>query len=674
MRDATARATDGRAGDARRVHGPGAVRGLLVTLTVGALGTVGLTACTPDRPDPAPAVQALADALVAGQFDDVPLDARSAGADAIEARRTEVVAGLGEATAAVAAGDVTVAEEGESATAPLTVTWDLPGTDEDWSYEATANVVLDDEDVWRVVWQDALLAPDLMDGETLRLTRTTAERGRVLGADDAVVVEPRAVKRVGIDKTRVEAGQAGAAATALAQALEIDPAEYATRVEGAGEQAFVEAIVVRADDPAYDVAALAALPGVLVQDDELPLAPTRTFARPLLGTVGLATAEIVEDSAGEIAAGDLTGLSGLQRQYDDLLRGAPGVTVEAVPAEGDAVRQLFTTEPVAGGDLRLTLDVGLQERAESVLAGVAPASAIVAIRPSTGEVVAAASGAGGEGLSTATVGQYPPGSTFKVASALAYLRGGLTPDATVSCPATVTVDGRTFQNFPGYPAAASGDVPFRTAFANSCNTAFIGARDTTTPAGIVEAARSLGLDPDVSLGFPSFLGEVPADASGTALAATVIGQGQVLASPLGMATVAASVGAGRTVTPVLVVDAADGATGDDATGDATDAATGTPTQEAASTPATPLTEDEAAALRDMMRAVVTEGGATLLADVPGEPVLAKTGTAQFGTGDDLRNHVWMIAVQGDLAVSVFVAEGDYGSTTAGPLMRAFLVG
>lgn len=674
VRDATARATDGRAGHARGVPGSRPVRGLLVTLTVGALGTVGLTACTPDRPDPAPAVQALADALVAGQFDDVPLDARSAGADAIEARRAEVVAGLGEATAAVAAGDVTVAEEGESATAPFTVTWDLPGTDEDWSYEATANVVLDDEDVWRVVWQDALLAPDLMDGETLRLTRTTAERGRVLGADGAVVVEPRAVKRVGIDKTRVEAGQAGAAATALAQALEIDPAEYATRVEGAGEQAFVEAIVVRADDPAYDVAALAALPGVLVQDDELPLAPTRTFARPLLGTVGLATAEIVEDSAGEIAAGDLTGLSGLQRQYDDLLRGAPGVTVEAVPAEGDAVRQLFTTEPVAGGDLRLTLDVGLQERAEAVLAGVAPASAVVAIRPSTGEVVAAASGAGGEGLSTATVGQYPPGSTFKVASALAYLRGGLTPDATVSCPATVTVDGRTFQNFPGYPAAASGDVPFRTAFANSCNTAFIGARDTTTPAGIVEAARSLGLEPDVQLGFPAFLGEVPADASGTALAATVIGQGQVLASPLGMATVAASVGAGRTVTPVLVVDAAGGAAGDDATGEATDAPTETAAQEAPSTPATPLTEDEAAALRDMMRAVVTEGGATLLADVPGEPVIAKTGTAQFGTGDDLRNHVWMIAVQGDLAVSVFVAEGDYGSTTAGPLMRAFLVG
>ncbi|MFS0704834.1 penicillin-binding transpeptidase domain-containing protein, partial [Cellulomonas sp. 179-A 9B4 NHS] len=110
---------------------------------------------------------------------------------------------------------------------------------------------------------------------------------------------------------------------------------------------------------------------------------------------------------------------------------------------------------------------------------------------------------------------------------------------------------------------------------------------------------------------------------------------------------------------------------------AADDATAAPAADPSAAPAgppTPLTLDEATALRDMMRAVVTEGGAGLLADVPGEPVLAKTGTAQFGPEADLRNHAWMIAVQGDLAVAVFVAEGDYGSTTAGPLLRSFLVG
>lgn len=73
-----------------------------------------------------------------------------------------------------------------------------------------------------------------------------------------------------------------------------------------------------------------------------------------------------------------------------------------------------------------------------------------------------------------------------------------------------------------------------------------------------------------------------------------------------------------------------------------------------------------------MRSVVTEGGASMLADNPGPEVYAKSGTAEFGSEDPPRTHVWMIAIQGDLAVAVFVEEGDFGSTTAGPIMDAFL--
>ena len=68
------------------------------------------------------------------------------------------------------------------------------------------------------------------------------------------------------------------------------------------------------------------------------------------------------------------------------------------------------------------------------------------------------SGPGGGGLSTATVGRYPPGSTFKVATSLALVRAGVTPQSTVACPPTVSADGRTFQNYPGYPADRLGDV------------------------------------------------------------------------------------------------------------------------------------------------------------------------------------------------------------------------
>ena len=85
-----------------------------------------------------------------------------------------------------------------------------------------------------------------------------------------------------------------------------------------------------------------------------------------------------------------------------------------------------------------------------------------------------------------------------------------------------------------------------------------------------------------------------------------------------------------------------------------------------------MTAAEAKQLRELFRAVVTEGSGRFLADVPGEPVSAKTGTAEFGTDDPPRTHAWMVAAQGDLAVAVFVAEGESGSQTAGPLLEQFL--
>ena len=88
---------------------------------------------------------------------------------------------------------------------------------------------------------------------------------------------------------------------------------------------------------------------------------------------------------------------------------------------------MFEAKPVTGKDLRLTLNIDLQQLAEKTLADTKPASAIVAIRPSTGAVLAAANGRGTRTRTLATTGQAAPGSTFKVVSALALLRAGLKP-------------------------------------------------------------------------------------------------------------------------------------------------------------------------------------------------------------------------------------------------------
>ena len=137
----------------------------------------------------------------------------------------------------------------------------------------------------------------------------------------------------------------------------------------------------------------------------------------------------------------------------------------------------------------------------------------------------------------------------------------------------------------------------------------------------------------------------------------MIGQGRVVASPLAMATVAASVARGRGVVPRLLPDPK-----------ADPADSTAPTASVKDT----LTGGEAAQLRQLMRGVVTAGSGSFLASVPGAPVLAKTGTAEFGTGTLLRTHAWMIAVHGDLAVAVFVDVGTSGSGTAGPILDRFL--
>src|SRR5699024_8248830 len=391
----------------------------------------------------------------------------------------------------------------------------------------------------------------------------------------------------------------------------------------------VVAQVVPQDKPGIDLDKVRDIEGVHLVDDERQGGPTTDFAQEIIGRVGPATAEMIDESDGEIQQGDRVGLFGLQQAYQEQLHGFPGLTISAVDPDGeDEPAQLFHSDPQPGTPLRTTLSKDLQIQAEKILADQKDPSALVAIRPSTGEVLAAASGPASQGWSTATLAQYPPGSTFKMVTLLALLRSGADLSEDVSCPKTIEIEGRQFQNYPGYPSSANGDITLKQAIAQSCNTALMGQRDRIGAEDLAAAAGALGLGGADSqdLGYPAWLGSVPQQAQGTDLAAAVIGPGDVLASPLPMATVAASIAAGTRVRPVLLPDYE------------------LPEQE--EEPAA-LTETEATKLRQAMRAVVTEGTAHDLADIPGEEVLAKTGTAE---GPEDETYGWLIAIQGDLAV------------------------
>ncbi len=620
---------------------------VVAVLAVVAAGCTGAD----DRDDPQDGAEAFARALASGDLAGVAVTGDSPPRPTAWWQRIREGMGDSDLTVEVASvEEVDVAEGPQRATLTLGHTWALDTADEPtWSYETSVPMVHGEEG-WTVALSAGAVVDGLQDGERLDLSTLAPDRGDILGAGGRPLVTDRPVVRIGIDKTRVEPDQAVPSARALARLLDVDAAAFAERVRGAGDRAWVEALVLRRDEVPPAVSdGLDSIPGAGGIGDDIPLAPTREFARPVLGTVGPVTAEIVEESDGAYRAGDVAGLSGLQARYDDRLHGVPGTVVAAVRAHDGVTRELYRADPQDGRPLRTTLDPRMQQRAERILSRVGPASALVALRPSTGELLAVASGPGSQGYSTATVGQYAPGSTFKVVSGLALLRTGTGPDDRLSCPASVVVDGKQFTNYSDYPSGSLGEITLREAVARSCNTAFVGAHQRVQPADVVAAAEALGLGTDYDVGFPSFFGAVPDGGTATERAATLIGQGRVLASPMAMAAVAGSVASGATVVPHLLVE-----------------------QQAQPDPSAPLTEGEAEQLRALMAAVVDGGSGAGLADVPGPRVLAKTGTAEFGDRRPPETHAWMVAAQDDLAVAVFVERGESGSRTAGPLLEEFL--
>ncbi|QSR28610.1 penicillin-binding protein [Nocardioides aromaticivorans] len=625
------------------------------------VSALGLTACSgggSDGDDGArKAAEGLATALAAAA---APADGASTPSDPLAAvtwTGTDPATVAKEYAAVIDGMDgiapsVEVAEvdgEADKPTATLTWTWPVVAGGDPWTYDTT--VALADGDGWAVAWAPSIVEPSLADGETLDATTLLAERGEITGAGGEKLVTERPVVRIGIDRTKVTAAAAPASARALAELVDIEGAPFVKAVKAAGDKAFVEAITYRANDvPAAVRTGIDGIAGARQVTGEQALAPTRDFAAPILGRVGPVTAEMVEKDPDAYRPGDVAGVSGLQARYDEQLRGTTGRSVHAVPADGGEERELFLAEPAAGKPLALTLDRRLQTLAERVLGGVTPASALVAIRPSDGSILAAANGSGTGGQNYATFGQFAPGSTFKSVTSLALLRAGLTPQTQVQCTPTVTVNGKRFKNYSDYPSSAIGTIPLEEAIAQSCNTALIGARAKVKDGDLADAAASLGLGIDHDLGFPAYFGEVPPPASETEGAADLIGQGKVLASPMAMATVIASVQAGTTVVPHLV--------------DGVDVSV--PSE------AEPLSAAEARQLKAMLRRVVTNGSGRGLADLPGGPVIAKTGTAEYADGGTIRTHAWMIAAQGDLAVAVFVQTGESGSRTAGPLLEEFL--
>ncbi|MEV8096008.1 penicillin-binding transpeptidase domain-containing protein [Kitasatospora sp. NPDC085879] len=473
-----------------------------------------------------------------------------------------------------------------------------------------------------------------------------AETDRPDTADAALVAFRTKLKPSAITLTAggPTAAPAGAPSPQSANAAKAVMLSFSAKVEFAGS----------AKAWTYD----GVLPMVKMSDGKAAVQWSSTVVHPHLGegrTIDVkpvfAQAAQVTDRKGRSLAAfpSLTGLLDVFKQgtSGDPADAGSGVVISDDSGKAKPEQLFVITEPKPVPSLRLTLDAQLQQAAEEAVKeqskGGAHKASLVAIEPSTGNVLAFANAPTG-GQNRAFAGGTAPGSTMKVLTGAALLEAGVTPQTPIACPSNTTAGGQPVANdFP----EAHPEYTFRQDFAQSCNTAFINAGNDRLKADSLPkiAKEVFGLGLVWHTGLPAFDTDIPVPSNINGALPEFIGQGKIRTNSLAMASVSATVQNGTFHQPVLVPGKSDIAK--------------------ASRNLDPKVLSD---LRSLMRAVVTEGTArTPMAGI--SDVYAKTGTAEV---DGKETNAWFTAYRGNLAVAAEVEGGGHGAQAAAPAAAKLL--
>jgi penicillin-binding protein A len=407
----------------------------------------------------------------------------------------------------------------------------------------------------------------------------------------------------------------------------------------------------------------------ILAKDGTPLAdgPAATRSSPITGATINVAGELGVPKRAEEAEleqlgfpdGALTGTSGLEQAFNTRLAGQPGgeLIAEGAGPGGDQGRVLATGSPRKGKPVRTTIDPDLQEATAAALGDAFGGVAV--LDAEDGSVLALA------GIAFSS--PQPPGSSFKVVTTTAALDAGLVkPSDTFPVESSRIVGGREIAN--AGDEACGGT--FTNSFAHSCNTVFAPLGTDVGDRELVNMAERYGWNsPPTLYNERATAITEPGEATiptniGTELdlAVSAIGQGEVLATPLTMASVSQTVAAGGVRSPNAIVT--EPPLGPDAK------------------PVKVTSEKTAATLRELMVGVVS-GGTGTAAALPGIEVAGKTGTAELGPapaspGEPAQKQdAWFTAFapaqNARLAVAVMIANTtEDGGTVAAPVAREVL--
>jgi penicillin-binding protein A len=330
--------------------------------------------------------------------------------------------------------------------------------------------------------------------------------------------------------------------------------------------------------------------------------PLGSFASAVVGMVGsIPAARLRELEAEGVPTNAIVGVSGLELALDSSLRGTPGgelLAEDGQTSAGAGARVLATATPKAASTVRTTVSPSVQRAAVTALGG--QLGGVVALMPATGQILAVA----GIGLDDLQ----PPGSTFKMITLTGVLQAGLATPKTVFPYATyATLDGVKLNNANGEECGGT----LALAFAVSCNSVFAPLGAKLGAARLVATAERYGFNhsPGVPGAVESTLPAAAQIQGQLDIGSTAIGQGEVQASALEMATVAATIAdGGRRPQPTFDPSAASARGGG----------------------AFVSSQSVAHTVRSLMIGVVREGTGTAAA-IPGVTVAGKTGTAELKT-------------------------------------------
>jgi len=565
---------------------------------------------------------------------------------------------------------------------------------------------------WRLQVLDHTLYQRLADNNRIRIIEMPATRGIVIDRNGVILADSSPEYTLALIPEDMEKDRT-AEITSLADLLGRDSAEAAERFEKNSTSAPYSAVRTfdRLDSKEVSLFEVNQdrFPGSLLMVVPRRFYPHGQIAAHIFGYVGEVSRQQLEsEEYPGTKKGDTVGKYALERAYDRYLRGKDGGRQVEVDARGRELNVLGVTEPSPGANVTLTLDVRLQEALELELWDKRGAGVLMDV--DTGEILAMASrpafdpnefsmrltsdrwneivGDPGHPMqSRAMQGMYPPGSTFKVVTAIAALmEHSLDPDETFFCTGGYHFGRRTYRDWrPG----GHGEVDMHKGIVESCDVYFYQAGEKTGIDALARWASILGLGRKTGIDLPGEKeGLIPSPDwkvrtrgeiwfPGETLSAA-IGQGYVLVTPLQLASLYGTIARkGVHVDPYIVSRIQDVA-GNELYRHHTG-----PGREL------PIPHEVFERIISALEGVVAEDGGTgRVARMAGVPVAGKTGTAQVvrlqevqedESGDipyELRDHGWFAAFapvgQPRVVAAVVVEHGGHGSTSAAPIVARLI--